>query len=201
MLRATLITIAAALLAACGPGAAQPAERPQRLEEAVFAGGCFWCTEADFEKLPGVIEAISGYTGGRTANPTYEQVITETTGHREAVLVRFDPARVSYAALVEHYWRTVDPTDAGGQFCDRGESYTTAIFVTAAQRPIAEQSKARLAESGALPAPVATPVLDRTTFWPAEAYHQDFAERNAVRYRLYRSGCGRDARLARLWGR
>lgn len=200
MIRAVLAILSAALLWGFAQSWAQPQRSGQAgLEEAVFAGGCFWCTEADFEKIPGVVEAISGYTGGRVANPTYEQVVRETTGHREAVLVRYDPARVRYSDLVERFWRTIDPTDAGGQFCDRGESYTSAIFVTPAQRPIAEASKAKLAASGTLPGPVVTPVLDRATFWPAEAHHQNYARRNGLRYRLYRAGCGRDSRLAQLW--
>ena len=165
-------------------------------ETAVFAGGCFWCTEADFEKVPGVISAVSGYTGGASANPTYEN----HAGHVEAVRVTFDNAKVSYGALANHYWPTVDPTDDGGQFCDRGPSYRTAVFVSsAAQRRAAEASRAAAARR--LGKPVVTPVRDAVRFWPAEGYHQDYAKKNPLRYNVYRRGCGRDARLKALWGR
>lgn len=166
---------------------------------AVFAGGCFWCMESDFEKLPGVSEAISGYTGGLVDNPTYEQVSREDTGHYEAVELRFDPAVVSYAQLVDYFFRHVDPTDAGGQFCDRGDSYRTAIFAeTAEEREIALAGKAK-AES-VLGQTVVTPVLDRATFWPAEDYHQDYYKKNKLKYGYYRTGCGRDRRVKQLWG-
>lgn len=179
--------------------AAGPA--PAGLEQAAFAGGCFWCSESDFQKIPGVVEVISGYTGGRVPNPSYEQVSYEETGHYEAVLVRYDPKKVSYADLVERYWRTVDPTDAGGQFCDRGTSYRTAIFVNGeAQRQIAEASKAKLEQSGVIKEKIVTPVLDLAAFYEAEDYHQDYAEKNKVRYNYYRFACGRDARLKQLWG-
>lgn len=189
-------------MTACQGEARPPAApRAEGLAEAVFAGGCFWCTEHDFEAIPGVAEAISGYTGGHLQNPSYEDVITETTGHYEAVIVRYDPAKISYGDLVERFWRMVDPTDAGGQFCDRGPSYATAIFVAdAAQRRTAEESKRKLKESGRLKEPVVTPVLPLGVFYPAEDYHQDYSEKNPVRYRLYRTGCGRDRRLQQLWG-
>ena len=199
-----LLIAAALLAAACGqsqrqPAAAQTPERPAGTEQAIFAGGCFWCTEADFEQVPGVIAAVSGYVGGRTRNPTYEQVSAGGTGHYEAVLVTFDPARVSYAALARHYFRTVDPTDAGGQFCDRGTSYRTAIFVLdPAQRRLAEAAKAEAER--ALGGRVVTPVIPSGRFYPAEAYHQDYYRRNPVRYRYYRWNCGRDARLRAVWG-
>ena len=207
--------IAAALLlvlaVACSPeyaadvpgnGAAQAAAAPAkaaRTETAVFAGGCFWCTEADFEKVPGVISAVSGYTGGRTERPTYEQVSAGGTGHYEAVLVRYDPAKVSYAQLARYFFRTVDPTDAGGQFCDRGESYRTAIFAQPGQAAAAKA--ARAGAEKALGRKVVTPVLAAARFWPAEGYHQDYYKKNPVRYRYYRFTCGRDARLKRVWGR
>lgn len=202
-----------AAIAACSPdyqpqvrqaeevGAAPSPTASGETATAIFAGGCFWCTEKDFEEVPGVIEAVSGYTGGTTEAPTYEQVSSDTTGHYEAVRVTYDPAQVSYAQLVDYYFRTVDPTDAGGQFCDRGSSYRTAIFVgDAEQRRLAEAEKAEVEASGALPAPVVTPILPATAFWEAEDYHQDYAETNSVKYRFYRSRCGRDARLAELWG-
>ena len=188
-------------LAACGSGEAQsqPSPKKSAQEVAVFAGGCFWCTEADFEKLPGVLAAVSGYTGGRTQNPTYEQVSAGGTGHYEAVRITYDPKRVSYAALVRHYFRTVDPTDAGGQFCDRGESYRTAVFtVGAGQRAQAQQAKAEAER--VLARKLATPVLPAGRFWFAEGYHQDYYKKNPVRYTYYRGRCGRDARLKEVWG-
>ena len=167
---------------------------------AVFAGGCFWCTEADFEKVPGVLSAVSGYTGGRTANPTYEQVSAGGTGHYEAVRVTYDPRRVSYAQLVRHYFGTVDPLDNGGQFCDRGESYRTAIFTAnAAERRIADAERTRV--NGQLRRKVATPLLNAGAFYPAEGYHQDYYKKNPVRYKYYRYRCGRDARLKEVWGK
>ena len=190
-MRALLLALFVSLLS---PAAwAQP-----RVETAIFAGGCFWCTEADFEKLPGVISAESGYTGGPEANPSYEQVASDRTGHVEAVKVTYDPGKVSYGTLVTHFWRTVDPTDAGGQFCDRGSSYATAIFVSnEAQRRAAEVSKAAAAKR--LGKPVVTPIRTAARFWPAEGYHQDYAKKNPLRYSTYRKGCGRDARLKSLW--
>lgn len=174
---------------------------PPAVADAVFAGGCFWCVEKDFDQVDGVLETISGYTGGNVDNPTYKQVVTETTGHYEAVRVVYDPSVVTYDELVEYFWRTVDPTDPRGQFCDKGDSYRTAIFArTAQERETAENSKAALEASGVLPDPVVTPVLDRSTFWPAEGYHQDYYKKNPLRYRLYRTSCGRDARVKELWG-
>lgn len=183
-----------------GNGAAQAAApaKAARTETAVFAGGCFWCTEADFEKVPGVVSAVSGYTGGRTERPTYEQVSANDTGHYEAVLVRYDPARVSYAQLARYYFRTVDPTDAGGQFCDRGSSYRTAIFASPGQAAAAQAAKAGAEK--ALGRRLATPILPAARFWPAEGYHQDYYRKNSLKYRFYRSRCGRDARLDELWG-
>jgi peptide-methionine (S)-S-oxide reductase len=190
------------LLFACAaePAPAPPPDVPPgRIGTAVFAGGCFWCTESDFEHVPGVIDAVSGYTGGRTRNPTYEQVSAGGTGHYEAVRVRYDRARVSYAALARHFFRTVDPTDAGGQFCDRGESYRTAIFVAGPdQRREAEAAKAEA--DRLLGGRVVTPVLDLGPFYEAEDYHQAYYRRNPIRYRYYRARCGRDARLREIWG-
>jgi methionine-S-sulfoxide reductase len=195
-------------LAACSPDY-QPevdrAEGPRQAsasgptETAIFAGGCFWCTEADFEKVPGVTGAVSGYTGGTTANPTYEQVTAGGTGHFEAVRITYDPARVSYAQLVDYYFQTVDPTDAGGQFCDRGESYRTAVFAAdEAQRKLAEAEKAEAAK--ALSEPVVTPILPAAAFYEAEGYHQNYHKTNALKYKYYRTRCGRDARLQEVWG-
>ncbi|MBU6371179.1 MAG: peptide-methionine (S)-S-oxide reductase MsrA [Alphaproteobacteria bacterium] len=186
----------AVVMAAASPAMAAP-PAPARVETAVFAGGCFWCAEHDFAKIPGVIDVVSGYTGGTLANPTYEQVVTETTGHYESVRVTFDPARISYRQLVDRFWRLIDPTDAGGQFCDRGPSYRAAVFVTPAQAPVAEASRA--AAAVALKRQIVTQIVPVSTFWPAEGYHQDFAEKNPVRYAFYRNGCGRDARIAKVW--
>jgi peptide-methionine (S)-S-oxide reductase len=194
-----LVAAASTRQAAAQPAAgALPPPGPGRAA-AVFAGGCFWCMEPPFDALEGVLATTSGYTGGRLARPTYEQVTTGGTGHVEAVHVLFDPARVSYAKLLEVFWRNVDPLDAGGQFCDRGESYATAVFAQdAGQRRLAEASKAEV--EGRLRRPVATPVRDAAPFWPAEDYHQDYYLKNPARYRVYRWNCGRDARLRAVWG-
>jgi peptide-methionine (S)-S-oxide reductase len=202
---AKLLIAAAFSLSACGPDYKPEVPKEEasaasgKVETAVFAGGCFWCTEADFEKVPGVISAVSGYTGGRTENPTYEQVSAGGTGHYEAVEVKFDPARVSYPALAQYFFRTVDPTDATGQFCDKGESYRTAIFAAGEAQKTAGEG-AKKAAGAVLKQPVVTPVLPAARFWPAENYHQDYYKLNSVKYRYYRSRCGRDARLKELWG-
>ncbi len=210
--RATLVSVAAAGALAAGawlagaraepePAPAEAAPPPAQRAVAIFAGGCFWCMEPPFDALDGVLATTSGYTGGRVADPSYEQVSSGGTGHVEAVRVEYDPQRVDYAKLLEVFWRNVDPTDAGGQFCDRGEQYGSAIFpVDGAQRARAEASKRDLEASGLLDAPVVTPIRDASPFYPAEDYHQDFYERNPLRYRLYRSSCGRDRALERLWG-
>jgi len=202
---ALALLIAAAL---CLQGArAGAAER----ETLVVAGGCFWCVEADFEKVAGVIGAESGFAGGDVANPTYKQVTRGGTGHLEAVRIRFDPARVSRAALLDLFLRSIDPTDAGGQFCDRGESYTTAIFVSdSAEKTLAESA---IREAGTeLGQKIVTPVRHLDRFWPAEGYHQDYYKSGEIiltrfgprtkasAYKLYREACGRDARVRALWG-
>lgn len=206
MSRRAAFSLLALVLAAGSPGT--PAESaptgPQardsgRREVAVFAGGCFWSVEANFEQMPGVVAAVSGFAGGRVANPTYDQVVRGGTGHLEAVQVTYDPARITYRQLVDRFWRTIDPTDPDGQFCDQGESYATAVFASAAQRPAAEASRrAAVAQIGA--ARFVTPVRDAARFWPAEAYHQDFARLNPVRYAGYSRFCGRGARLRAVWG-
>lgn len=171
------------------------------LSTATFAGGCFWCLEADLLKLPGVVQAVSGYAGGSSEDATYERVSTGGTGHLEAVQVRFNPALLPYAQLVEWFWRHIDPTDPGGQFCDRGPQYRTAIMVhDEAQRRSAEASLQELNRSGRLPGPVATRILPFATFFAAEAYHLRFFEQNPVRYTHYRANCGRTQTLRRLWG-
>lgn len=169
--------------------------------EAVFAGGCFWCVEADFEKLPGVIEAISGYAGGHVENPTYKQVVRGGTGHYEVAKIIYDPAVVSYDELLEHFWTTVDPTDDGGQFCDRGQSYETAIFANPAQIELARTSKKTLQNSGRLKDKVVTPIIAAGPFYPAETYHQDYYKKKPIRYKYYRNGCRRDTRIKQVWGR
>ncbi len=178
---------------------AAPARGAASSAQAVFAGGCFWCTESDFDKIPGVLSTTSGYTGGKLRNPTYKQVSAGGTGHIEAVRVTYDPARVSYATLAARFIRTVDPLDSGGSFCDRGRSYQSAFFVaTPAQRQIAQTIKTRTQAS--LKKPVATLILPASTFYPAETYHQDYYKKNPVRYRFYRLNCGRDRRLKEIWG-
>ena len=181
-------------------GKAKQDDMAMATETAVFAGGCFWCTESDFEKVPGVSEAISGYTGGKEVNPTYEQVSAHATGHVEAVKVIYDPAKVSYGQLVEWFWRHVDPTDAGGQFVDRGAQYRSAIFYAdQEQKRIAETSKQRLAASGRFKKPIVTEILPLGPFYTAEEYHQDYYSTNPVRYHWYRSGSGRNQFLEKTW--
>jgi peptide-methionine (S)-S-oxide reductase len=168
---------------------------------AIFAGGCFWCMEHPFDELDGVISTTSGYTGGHVANPTYHQVSAGTTGHAEAVQVVYDPAKVGYDKLLEVFWHNVDPLDAGGQFCDRGSQYRTGIFYTTEeQRRLAEASKKALEDSGRLPAPIVTEIVEAGPFYPAEDYHQDYYKTNPVRYKFYRFTCGRDQRLEEVWG-
>ena len=176
-----------------------PAAVAQDLKTAIFAGGCFWCVEADFDKVPGVVETVSGYTGGELENPTYEQVSQEDTGHIEAVRITYDAERVSYDELLHTFWRTVDPTDPGGQFCDRGPSYRTALFAEdEAQRTSAEASKAEAERE--LGQEIVTEIRDAGTFWPAENYHQNYYKKNPLRYTYYRWSCGRDDRVEELWG-
>lgn len=167
---------------------------------AYFAAGCFWCVEADFEKVEGVAEVVSGYMGGTTENPTYEQVSSNTTGHREAVEVQYDPDVVSYQQLLDAFWRMHDPTDAGGSFVDRGESYTSAIFyVDADQQRLAEGAKTALTESGKFEETIATVIAAADTFYPAEEYHQNYYTENPLRYRVYRAGSGRDSFINAVW--
>ena len=169
--------------------------------KAVFAGGCFWCVESDFDKIDGVLSTTSGYTGGTTANPNYEQVSGKHTGHAEAVEVVFDPRKVSYEQLVERFWRTIDPTTKDRQFCDAGSPYRTAIFaVDAAQLKAAQASRTALEKSKPFKEPIVTEVVQAGAFYAAEDYHQDYYKKNPVRYQYYRLNCGRDARLKQLWG-
>jgi peptide-methionine (S)-S-oxide reductase len=175
--------------------------QPSATAKATFAGGCFWCVESDFDKVEGVISTTSGYIGGRVPNPTYEQVSAGATGYAEAVEIVYDPRKVSYEKLLEVFWVSVDPTVKDRQFCDVGSQYRTAIFVhDEAQRRAAEASKTALEKSKPFKAPIVTPIEMATTFYPAEEYHQDYYKKNPIRYKFYRNGCGRDARLRELWG-
>jgi methionine-S-sulfoxide reductase len=190
-----------ALRAPVGDGTREITENQSELAIATFAGGCFWCMEPPFDKTEGVVSTISGYTGGRLDNPSYEQVSSGGTGHFEAIQIQFDPEKVSYDELLEIFWRNVDPTDPAGQFCDRGSQYQTAIFYhTQDQRRLADESKRKLEESGALSKPIVTPILEASIYYAAEDYHQDYYKKNPVRYRYYRMGCGRDRVLEKLWG-
>ncbi|WP_372874147.1 peptide-methionine (S)-S-oxide reductase MsrA [Pseudomonas sp.] len=201
----------AGLLSACGPSSAETSQAPtampsdsssQAAAVAVFAGGCFWCTEADFDKVPGVLSTASGYIGGHLENPSYEQVSAGRSGHIEAVQVRYDPAKTSYAKLLEAYWPTIDPLTPNAQFCDHGPQYRSAIFyATPKEQALAEASKAALQASGRFNQPIVTEILPATTFYPAEEYHQDYYQKNPLRYAYYRNGCGRDKRLEQLWGK
>jgi peptide-methionine (S)-S-oxide reductase len=184
------------LLAATSPSA--PAAEP--LAKADFAGGCFWCMQGPFDKTPGVVSTRAGYTGGDARNPTYEQVSAGGTGHAESVEVLYDPKKVSYQALLDVYWRNVDPFDASGQFCDHGTQYRSAIFTrNDEEKRLAEESKKSLEKR--FGKPIATQVVAAREFWPAEEYHQQYYVKNPVRYRLYRLGCGRDQRLEEIWGK
>jgi len=189
----------APLVLLVGIGAAA-AQAPAKTETAIFAGGCFWCMEEAFEKVPGVASAVSGYTGGTVANPTYEQVGSHTTGHAEAVQVTYDPAKVTYQQLVDWYWHNIDPFDAKGQFCDKGSPYRSVIFTNGdAQKKIAEESKEELQNQ--LKEPIATKIEPAGPFYPAEDYHQDYYKKNSFRYQYYKFGCGRAQRLEQIWGK
>ena len=191
-----LATAFMALFVTVTPASGQPASRAT----AVFAGGCFWCMEKPFDDMPGVISTTSGFTGGTVANPTYEQVVAGGTGHTEAVQVVYDPRRVTYAQLLRTYWLQVDPFDGDGQFCDQGDSYRPAIFVAnPVERAAAEASKTTLQQR--FGRPILVRIETAAPFYPAEAYHPHYYRTNPTRYRFYRSGCGRDARLRAIWGR
>ena len=193
---AMLAAMAGALAIPCPASARVAADT---LEVATFAGGCFWCMEEAFDEVPGVVSTTSGYTGGRLESPTYERVSGGDTGHVEAVQVIFDPAVISFQRLLDAFWRNVDPTDDGGQFCDRGPQYVSVVYVrNERQRGLAEASREAQAETR--PFPILTPIRSATTFWAAESYHQDYYRKNPVRYRFYKFNCGRKARLDDLWG-
>jgi peptide-methionine (S)-S-oxide reductase len=179
----------------------QPAPHVAEIDTATFAGGCFWSMERPFDRTPGVLSTIVGYTGGTKANPTYEDVGTGTTGHVESVEVHYDPSRLTYERLLYIYWHNIDPVTRGAQFCDHGDEYRTMIFYhNDGQRKAAEASKELLDRSGLFKTPIVTQIAPASTFWKAEEYHQHYADRNPIQYNLYRLGCGRDARLKELWG-
>ncbi|WP_147533678.1 peptide-methionine (S)-S-oxide reductase MsrA [Bacillus marasmi] len=172
-----------------------------QLKKATFAGGCFWCMVKPFDEQPGIIKVVSGYTGGHVENPTYQQVCSETTGHYEAVQITYNPEIFPYEKLLQLFWQQIDPTDAGGQFYNRGTSYQTVIFYhNDDQKHIAETSKKELAESGRFTKPIATKILPVSTFYPAEEYHQDYYKKNPPHYERYRIGSGRDAFIRMHWG-
>lgn len=200
-MRTLLLALTLLVATACRAEDTAPSQAPATTATAtaVFAGGCFWCLEQPFDELDGVLSTTSGYTGGRVANPTYEQVSAGDTGHVEAVEVVYDPERVDYERLLAVFWRNIDPLDDGGQFCDRGSPYRSAIFVRDTdKRRLAEASLEEIRER--LGQPLATPIRDAAPFYAAEDYHQDYYRKNPLRYRYYRAGCGRDARLEQLWG-
>ena len=196
-----MLYILAATLATAVAHAATTVKIPPGHAVATFAGGCFWCMEPPYDKIPGVDATISGYTGGRVANPSYEQVSSGSTGHAEAVQVVYDPKKVTYEQLLDIFWHNIDPTVKDRQFCDGGSQYRSAIFYhDEGQRKAAEASKAALEKSKPFKEPIVTQIVMAGPFYPAEDYHQDYYTKNPVRYNLYRSGCGRDARLKQLWG-
>jgi len=206
----TLVFIIALLLSACqtseqsGQGvtpAKASSVETKNLTKATFAGGCFWCMEPPLDKLVGVISTTSGYTDGHKLNPTYEEVCTGTTGHAEAVQVVYDSTQISYAQLLHVFWRNIDPLAVNRQFCDAGPQYRSAIFYhTEEQRRLAEASKQKLEQTRRFDRPIVTEIVAASTFYQAEAYHQDYYKKNSLHYKAYRTGCGRDRRLQELWG-
>ena len=196
---ALLLAILAGRAPAADPEAGEPSEA--RRAEAIFAGGCFWCMEPPYDEIEGVISTTSGYSGGHKENPTYKEVSAGGTGHTEVVRITYDPDKVGYEELLRVFWRNIDPTDAGGQFCDRGSQYRSAIFVQdETQKRLALESKRALEESDRIGSPIVTEIVDVKPFYPAEDYHQDYYRKNPIRYSFYRRGCGRDARLRAIWG-
>lgn len=192
--------IAMATLAAASFGFGGIAQA-QQTRTAILGGGCFWCIEADFDKVPGVISTTSGYIGGKTKNPTYKQVSTGGTGHAEVLKIVYDPKKVTYDRLLHIFFRTTDPLTANGQFCDRGDQYRNSIFyVGEQQRKAAQKAKADLQKSGILKGKIVTTIEKATQFYPAEEYHQNYYKKNPTRYKFYRWNCGRDARVRQIWG-
>ncbi len=204
IMRAVLfVALAVGAISPAAGGQARNAPQPddQAFRKATFAGGCFWCMEPPFDILDGVISTTSGYTGGSRTNPTYAEVSAGVTGHAEAVEVLYDPSKIGYAQLLEIFWRNIDPLTPNRQFCDRGSQYRSAIFYhNAGQEHLARQSKAQLERSGRFEEPIVTEIVQATAFYSAESYHQDYYTKNPLRYKLYKWGCGRDARLKQLWG-
>ena len=191
---AIAFTCALLLLGAVAVGAAETAK-------ATFAGGCFWCMQPAYDTVPGVVSTTVGYTGGHTKDPSYHEVGSGSTGHAESIQVVYDPTKVNYEKLLDVFWHNVDPTDASGQFCDKGNQYRSAIFYhDDAQKRLAEESKKNVAKSLKVPGPIATEIVAASTFYPAEDYHQMYYKKNPIRYRFYRRGCGRDNRLEEVWG-
>jgi peptide-methionine (S)-S-oxide reductase len=182
-------------------GIDKPLAKP-RMEKATFAGGCFWCMESDFEKIDGVMSVVSGYTGGQKINPTYEEVSSGSTGHAESVEITFNPAKISYAKLLDVFWHNIDPTVKDRQFCDIGHQYRTAIFYhDGEQKRLAELSRNNLISSGRIKVPIYTEIVPAGVFYRAEEYHQDYYKKNPLRYNFYRYNCGRDKRLKEIWGK
>lgn len=197
---ATVLLLLGSVGFTAGAQPVKPADSMAATATAIFAGGCFWCLEADFDKLPGVLATESGYTAGKTPNPSYQQVSAGGTGHTEAVRVRYDPGKVSYQQLVDYFWRHIDPTVKDRQFCDVGSQYRSGIYwQNEAERRIAETSRDALLKSGKLKQ-VFTEIVAASAFYLAEEYHQDYYQKNPIRYNYYRFGCGRDARVAEVWG-
>jgi len=189
------------LLLTQAASAQESSQTMSTMQKAVFAGGCFWCMEGPFEQLEGVVSVTSGYTGGTKEHPTYQEVSAGTTGHAEAIEVRYDSAVISYEQLLEVLWRNVDPTQPDGQFADHGSQYRTAIFYhDEQQRQLAEASKQQLAASGKFKSPIVTEILPASTFYPAEDYHQDYYKKHSLRYKLYHEGSGRAGFLRKVWG-
>ena len=206
-MRTMLLSLLA--IAACGSAPAARDTKPAPLPTpaagqaaAVFAGGCFWCVESDFDKVPGVISTTSGFAGGKTQNPTYAQVASHSTDQIESVYVVYDTSKTSYDALLDYFWHHIDPTDAGGQFCDRGDTYRPAVlYLDETQHKAADASKAALEAKKVLPGPVVAEVSPAIRFWPAEEYHQDFHDQESAHYTMYRAGCGRDAKVRQIWSK
>ncbi|MDO8547955.1 MAG: peptide-methionine (S)-S-oxide reductase MsrA [Nitrospirales bacterium] len=198
------LCLVGALLAGVSATAADttPGADGRKLEKATFAGGCFWCMEEALDKVEGVVSTTSGYTGGRKANPTYEDVSAGGTGHAEAVVILYDPATVTYARILDVFWRNIDPTQPNAQFCDHGNQYRSAIFYhDGTQKRLAEDSKNALEKSKPFAGAIATETVPASVFYPAEEYHQNFYQKNPVRYKVYKYGCGRAQRLQELWGK
>jgi peptide-methionine (S)-S-oxide reductase len=199
---ASLLALVAPAARAAQPAPGREATTPPATATATFAGGCFWCMQPAFDTLDGVIRTVVGYTGGTVPNPTYEQVSAGGTGHAESIEITFDPKRISYERLLDVFWHNIDPTTRDREFCDEGHQYRTAIFYhDDAQRLAALRSKGAIEKTKRFPEPIVTEIVPATTFYPAEAYHQEYYRKNPLRYRYYRWACGRDRRLSQLWGR